>query len=152
VEALQHAERLLTLPVEDTYYLFGFNQVLLDGYKGACLQQFYRRDDPGTHRYLAEAREALERALESDTPVRRKRYYLGDLSKIEARRGEIEAACFYASRSLALPNHVESKSIWQRIVDLRSLLQPYQNEALVKTLEEQIRRQVENNQNKDLPQ
>ncbi len=35
--------------------------------------------------------------------------------------------------------------MWQRIVDLRSLLQPYQNEAPVRLLETQIQAQITGN-------
>ncbi len=142
MQALQLAERSMTLPSDETYYLFGLNQVLLDGYKGVCLQQFYQRHNPETHIYLSEAKEALERALQSNTPARRKRYYLGDLSIIEARRGEIEAACLYATQSLMIPSSIESKSMWQRIVDLRTFLRPYQQETSVQTLETHIRTQM----------
>jgi hypothetical protein len=77
--------------------------------------------------------------------LRRKRYYLGDLSKIEARCGDVEAACFYASQSLTIPSRIESRSIWQRIVDLRSLLHPYRNEAPVQLLETHIQAQITSN-------
>jgi DNA-binding SARP family transcriptional activator len=145
LRALQQAEEALTAPKSETGYLYGLNSVLLDGYKGVCLQRFYQRDAPATYPYIREAKEALERALNSQTPLRRKRYYLGDLSKIEARCGEIEAACFYASQSLTIQSRIESKSMWQRIVDLRSLLQPYQNEAPVRLLETQIQAQMTGN-------
>ena len=145
LQALQRAEHDLTTSDTDTHCLFGLNHVLLDGYRGACLQELYQRDAPITHPYLREAKEALGRAIKSDTPLRRKRYYLGDLSKIEARCGDIEAACFYASQSLTIPSRIESKSMWQRIVDLRSLLRPYQNEAPVRLLETQIQTQIADN-------
>lgn len=149
LQALRRAEEVFTSPNSDTHSLFGLDSVLLDGYKGACLQCFYQHDAPATHIYIREAREALERTIKSNTQLRRKRYYFGDLSKIEARCGEIEAACFYASQSLAIPSRIESKSMWQRIVDLRSLLQPYQNEAPVRLLETQIQAQISGDHGED---
>ncbi len=83
-----------------THYLFSFDSVLLDGYKGTCLQYFYHKSHPNTYSYLSEAKEALSRALAANTPARRKLYYLGDFAQAEARQGEVEASCEYAFKLL----------------------------------------------------
>ncbi len=58
-------------PSSDIAYLFGFNQVLLLGYKGVCLQRFYQEQSPKTHDFLRDAKSALEVALVSKAPLKR---------------------------------------------------------------------------------
>ena len=138
LHALHLAELNYEKPIEEIHYLFGFDEVLLDGYRGVCLQHFYQKQIPNTHSYLKEAKRALERALTSNASQRRKLYYLGDIALVEARQGEVEAACTYATQSIVNMGQVKSKSILRRLADVRQLLQPYEDVSCVKTLDAQI--------------
>jgi transcriptional regulator with XRE-family HTH domain len=127
-------------PPQDISYLFEFNPVLLLGYKGVCLQRFYRKDAPETYPLLREARIALEQALASNAPMKRKLYYLSDLAGVYAREGDVEAACSYVSKTLPLIMQIgtSSKTIRQHLIQARTLLQPYQDTSSVRTLDEQM--------------
>ncbi len=127
-------------PSQDISYLFEFNPVLLLGYKGVCLQQLYQKQQPETYHFLEEAKEALENALLSDAPRKRKLYYLTDLAGVYARQGEVERACFYTTQTIPLMLQIGngSKTIQQHLLQARALLQPYQQSAYVQTLDEQM--------------
>jgi DNA-binding SARP family transcriptional activator len=126
-------------PSPDTAYLFEFNPVLLLGYKGVCLQRFYQEGEPGTHSYLREAKSALEEALASEAPQKRKLYYLIDLASAYARQGEVERACAYVAQSLPTVLRVGgSKTIYKHLFQVRTLLQPYESTASLQALDEQL--------------
>ena len=142
LQSLTHMERAFGMsPSEDISYLFEFNPVLLLGYKGVCLQQLYQRQKPETHYFLQEAREALEQALESDAPTKRKLYYLSDLAGVYARQGDVEKACSYLTQTVPLILRIGScsKTIHQHLLQSRTLLQPYEQSSHVQTLDEQMR-------------
>jgi hypothetical protein len=127
-------------PSQDILYLFEFHPALLLGYKGICLQQLYQREKPETHRFLQEAQASLELALASEAPLKRKLYYLSDLAAIYARKGEIENACSYVSESLPLITQIGngSKTIHQHLLQVRALLQPYEDTLIIQQLDEQM--------------
>ncbi len=127
-------------PSQDTSYLFEFNQVLLLGYKGVCLQQMYQQQKPETHIFLQEAKVSLEQALASEAPAKRKLYYLTDLAGVYAREGEIEKACAYVAQSLPLIMAVGSgsKTVRCHLFQVRTLLQPYGQTSFVQTLDQQM--------------
>ncbi|HEU5382250.1 MAG TPA: hypothetical protein VFV38_43100 [Ktedonobacteraceae bacterium] len=128
------------LPSLDTAYLFEFNPVLLLGYKGVCLQRLYQKQEPKTHSFLREAKEALEQALESEAPLKRKLYYLSDLASVYARQGEVEKACAYVTQSLSTVLQIGdgSKNIHKHLFQVHALLQPYKSVASVQTLDGQL--------------
>ncbi|MGH2479161.1 MAG: bacterial transcriptional activator domain-containing protein, partial [Ktedonobacteraceae bacterium] len=138
LNTLDHS--LDVLPSPDTAYLFEFNSVLLLGYKGICLQRLYQKQEPETHSFLREAKEALERALASEAPLKRKLYYLSDLASVYARQGEVEKACAYVAQSLPTVLQIGggSKTIHQHLFQVRTLLQPYKGSASVQALDEQL--------------
>jgi DNA-binding SARP family transcriptional activator len=139
LNALRRTENSLHAPFsENTYALFKLNLVQFLGYKGVCLQQFYQKHDQTTHSLLQEAREALEQAIGSDALSRRKLTYLSDLAGVYARQGEIEKAYTYACQCITLISKVNSKMARQRLLQIRSLLQPYEDHSLVQDLDEQI--------------
>lgn len=141
LQALSDMERGIgTSPSQDTLYLFEFNPVLLLGYKGVCLQQLYRRQEPATHSLLQEAKETLEQALASEAPLKRKLYYLSDLAGVYARQGEVETACAYVIQSIPLIMHVGSgsKTIRKHLLQVRALLQPNEHTSSVQALDEQM--------------
>jgi len=127
-------------PSQDISYLFEFNPVLLLGYKGVCLQQLYRKHEPQTHPFLQEAKEALEHALASDAPTKRKLYYLSDLAGVYARQGEVETACSYVTQTVPFLMQLGSgsKTIRQHLLQARSLLRPYEHTSFVRALDEQM--------------
>jgi DNA-binding SARP family transcriptional activator len=127
-------------PSHDISYLFEFNPVLLLGYKGVCLQQFYQRQVPATHRLLQEAKESLELALASEAPLKRKLYYLTDLAGVHARQGEVETACSYIIQSIPFITQVGSgsKTIRKHLLQARTLLQPYEQTSFVEALDRQM--------------
>ncbi len=127
------------IPLPDTAYLFEFNPVLLLGYKGVCLQRFYQEGKPGTQSYLREAKSALEAALASEAPPKRKLYYLIDLASAYARHGEVERACAYVAQSLPTVLQVGgSKTIYKHLSQVRALLRPYESTASLQALDEQL--------------
>lgn len=141
LQSLEQVEQAFgTFPPQDISYLFEFSPVLLLGYKGVCLQRFYQKDAPETHPLLWEARMALEQALASDTPMKRKLYYLSDLAGVYAREGDVEAACSYVTKTLPLIMQIgnSSKTIRQHLIQARTLLQPYQDTLPVRSLDEQM--------------
>ncbi len=127
-------------PPQDISYLFEFNPVLLLGYKGVCLQQFYRRQEPATNGFLQEAKESLEQALASEAAIKRKLYYLNDLAGVYARQGEVEIACAYIAQSIPLMMQVGSgsKTIRKHLLQVRTLLQPHEHTSSVQALDGQI--------------
>ena len=128
------------IPSQDISYLFEFNPVLLLGYKGICLQQFYQRQKPATHRLLQEAKTALEQALESEAPQKRKLYYLSDLAGVYARQEEVETACAYVIQCIPLMQQIGSgsKTIYKHLLQVRALLQPNEHTSFVQALDEQM--------------
>jgi DNA-binding SARP family transcriptional activator len=127
-------------PSQDISYLFEFNPVLLLGYKGVCLQQLYRQDEPETYGFLREAKESLELALASEAPLKRKLYYLSDLAGAYARQGEVETACAYVAQSIPLITQIGSgsKTIRKHLLQARLLLQPNEHTSFVRVLDEQM--------------
>ena len=127
-------------PSQDISYLFEFNPALLLGYKGVCLQQFYQKQERATHSFLHEAKEALEQALNSNAPAKRKLYYLSDLAGAYAREGEVERACAFVVQTVPIIMQVGSgsKTIRQHLLQARSLLQPYEQTSSVRSLDEQM--------------
>lgn len=141
LQSLIHMERGFgTSPSQTISYLFEFNPVLLLGYKGVCLQHIYQKQQPETHHFLEEAKEALEQALQSNAPLKRKLYYLTDLAGVYAHQGEVERACYYTSQTISLILQIGngSKTIQQHLLQTRALLHPYQETTHVHTLDEQM--------------
>jgi tetratricopeptide (TPR) repeat protein len=127
-------------PAQTISYLFEFNPVLLLGYKGVCLQHIYLKQQPETRHFLEEAKEALEQALQSNAPLKRKLYYLTDLAAVYARQGEVEKACYYTSQCIPLILQIGngSKTIQQHLLQTRALLHPYHETPYVQSLDEQM--------------
>ncbi len=141
LQALRAMERAIgESPSQDISYLFEFNSALLLGYKGVCLQQFYQKQERATHHFLRESKEALEQALTSNAPTKRKLYYLSDLAGAYAREGEVERACSYVVQTVPIILQVGSgsKTIRQHLLQARSLLQPYEETSSVRSLDEQM--------------
>jgi len=141
LQALRAMERAIgESPSQDISHLFEFNPALLLGYKGVCLQQFYRKQERTTHPFLCESKEALELALTSNAPTKRKLYYLSDLAGAYAREGEVERACSYVVQTVPIIMQVGngSKTIRQHLLQARSLLQPYEQTSSVRSLDEQM--------------
>jgi len=141
LQALRAMERAIgESPSQEISYLFEFNPALLLGYKGVCLQQFYQKHERATRSFLREAKEALEQALNSNAPTKRKLYYLSDLAEAYAREGEVEKACSYVAQTVPIIMQVGSgsKTIRQHLLQARSLLQPYEQTSYVRSLDEQM--------------
>jgi DNA-binding SARP family transcriptional activator len=141
LQALRTMERAIgESPSQEISYLFEFNPALLLGYKGVCLQQFYRKQERATHFFLHESKEALELALSSNAPTKRKLYYLSDLAGAYAREGEVERACAFVGQTVPIIMQVGSgsKTIRQHLLEARSLLQPYEETSSVRSLDEQM--------------
>ncbi|MBX5459322.1 MAG: hypothetical protein IRZ31_20710 [Thermogemmatispora sp.] len=124
----------------DLAFLIEFQPGLLLGYKGVCLQLLYQRQQSTTNGFLREAQEALEQALTTPSPPRRKLYYLSDLASAYARQGEIEQACTFVSRCLALLTELGEQSLTaqKHLLQVQELLQPYHDVPSVKALNEQL--------------
>ncbi|HEU5384076.1 MAG TPA: bacterial transcriptional activator domain-containing protein [Ktedonobacteraceae bacterium] len=128
------------VPSQEITYLFEFNPNLLLGYKGVCLQQFYRRQEPATYGFLHEAKEALEQALVQEAPLKRHLYYGSDLACVYARQGEVEKACMSLLQIFPLMTQLGdgTKTLRKHVFQARSLLQPYKETLSVQALDEQI--------------
>src|SRR5260221_13191596 len=112
LQALRAMERAIgESPSQEISYLFEFNPALLLGYKGVCLQQFYQKHERAKRSFLREANEALEQALNSNAPTKRKLYYLSDLAEAYAREGEVEKACSYIAQTFPIIMQIEIRSI-----------------------------------------
>ena len=92
------------------------------------------------HPFLHESKEALELALSSNAPTKRKLYYLSDLAGAYAREGEVERACAFVGQTvpIIMQDGSGSKTIRQHLLQARSLLQPYEETSSVRSLDEQI--------------
>ncbi|WP_052889451.1 AfsR/SARP family transcriptional regulator [Thermogemmatispora carboxidivorans] len=125
----------------DLAFLVEFQPGLLLGYKGVCLQLLYQRQQLATLGLLREAQGALEQALTTTPPPRRKLYYLSDLASAYARQGEIEHACTYVTQCLALLAQLgeQPRAAQKHLFQVQELLQPYQDVAAVRALKEQLR-------------
>lgn len=138
--ALQQAENKLTPQnTLEAHAFFNLNITQFQGYRGVCLQQFYQKQNPSTYPLLQEAQSALEQAVASDEPGRRKITYLGDLSLVYARQHNIEQACFYASQCIEFNSGINMNIAQHRLIQIAHFLQPYQKEACVQALHEQAR-------------
>lgn len=136
--ALKQAEGLIDQEPSAEQYLFNLNPVQLLGYKGACFQRLYRRDDPGTKSFLRDAQEALQHAIASPTSMRRQVTFLHDLAGTYARSGEIEAACAIIERSFPFLTELGEKTAQKRLEAVRGLLSEASDTPVVQALDEQI--------------
>jgi hypothetical protein len=138
LRAMDHESE--AVPHSDLSSLFEWNTTLLLGYKGVCLQHLYQRNDVSTAPFLQSAREALELALQSEVPLKRKLYYLTDLASVYARQGAIEPACSYLAQSIPLLQQVGSgaETVRKHLLQARTLLLPYKQVLLVQEIDAQF--------------
>ena len=110
----------------------------MNGYRGICLQQFYRPDAPDTYPLLEAARQALEEALsQPNVVVIQKAFRVADMAQIHARKGEVESACDCAKQIITIAS--TKAPIRQRLWIVRTLLEPYADVVAVKNLDREIR-------------
>jgi tetratricopeptide (TPR) repeat protein len=122
--ALKHAQ-----PGESSYARFSYPTLL--GYKGICYIRL---------KQLHVAEKVLCEALTIIEPdrIRHKSIILVDLARTYMQQGEIEEACQYASQALVIILQVKSARVFQRVLNFRHMLQPWQRTMVVKHLDEEI--------------
>ena len=120
-----------TLTSQTDMYATGFDISRQLGYEGACFVRLHRPE---------RAVSALQKALDvtSPTAMRRSATLYADMSKAYVQLGNVEQACLFAQRALAITTHVKSLSTLQRLVSVRSELEPWRENAEVKKLNEQF--------------
>ncbi len=139
--ALDEAERIgnQQSPHEDSYWI-NFDQSLLAGYKGTCLQQLYRPQDPQTNHFVVDARQVLTDALSQLHPtlMRRQPIYLADIAGTFVRQREVEEACSQAIKALAITAQIKSQPVLQRVLTIRSQLEPWKDTQHVNNLDRHL--------------
>jgi tetratricopeptide (TPR) repeat protein len=132
LEALKRADKLGGSGTGDWYFIHLFDSASLNGYRGACLQQFDQSD------LLEEARQALEEVLsQPDTGVLRAAFCMADMAQVCAREGKVESACGYARQVMSIAE--TNASLRQSLLAVRILLEPYADVEAVRDLEMQMR-------------
>jgi tetratricopeptide (TPR) repeat protein/transcriptional regulator with XRE-family HTH domain len=138
LKALKCAVELAGYGPGDWYFIHRFNLARLNGYRGLCLQQLYRPDDPDTHPLLEEARQVLKEALSLPNVVALQRAFcIVDMAQIHAREGEVESACEYVKQIISIAD--TSAPLRQRLVIVRIHLKPYADVASMRDLDIQMR-------------
>jgi transcriptional regulator with XRE-family HTH domain len=138
LQALRGAMGLGQYGHGDRYYIHQFDPACLNGYQGICLQQFYRPSAPDTYPLLAEAKQALEVALAQPNiaPLQRA-FYVTNMAHVRAREGEVESACDHAKQIIDIAD--TDIPLLQRLLAVRTHLEPYADVAAVKDLDRDIR-------------
>jgi len=138
MEALRCADNLGEYGYGDRYYIHGFDQSRLNGFRGICLQQFYQRDNPDTDPLLEDARQALKEASAQMNVDRRQRACLMvDMAQVYAREGEVESACNSARQIIDMAR--TDTPLQKRLLMVRTLLEPYKDVQVVKELDMQLK-------------
>jgi DNA-binding XRE family transcriptional regulator len=138
LEALKRAANVGGYGHGDWYYLHGFDDSRLDGFRGICLQQFYQRDDSNTYPLLEESRQALQEASsQQNVSVRQRAFLIVDMAQVHAREGEVEAACNSAKQILDIA--AADTLVLQRLLMVHKQLEPYADVSVVQELNREIR-------------
>lgn len=124
---------------EESYWL-RFDRSRLVGYQGACYKRLYNPELPQTSSFLSKAQLSLTEALEQLTPARiqRRPTLLIDLASTFTQQMDIEAACEHAQQALTILDQTKSQMAVQRLLKLRSDLDPWKETAHVRNLDMQI--------------
>lgn len=124
---------------KDKDYRIHFDRSLLEGYKGTCFLRLSTFDH-ADNQLLEKARCALIEALAllNPTMVRRQSTYLVDLAGVYAQAGEVELASKHAIEALTLTTTMKSGVVLQRLLTLRTSLDPWKGTRYIRDLDEQI--------------
>lgn len=131
--ALDQAKTLITQHgLGDDLYATGLNPSRLAGYKGVG---FVRLHQPET------ALPAVQQALDLLPPsaIRRQSTLLADMATAHVQQGVIEHACELAVQAVALTVETRSRSVLQRLRQLRHDLESWSTTAAVRGFDEQMR-------------
>ncbi len=132
-EALDTAEDLTSnRTFGEDLYATGFNQSRLLGYKGACFSHLGKTDLA-----LSSLQQALGLLDPSDR--RRQSMFFADIGIVLAKQGDVKGAYNFACKALAITSQTLSLSVLERIDTLRSTLEPWKDNGLVKALDQQVR-------------
>ncbi len=125
---------------EQDHYLTSFDRLQLAGYKGVCFLQLSHPENTQRVSLLTSAQRTLNQALTETEPVifRLRPTLLSDLAGVFIQQGEISEACNHAIQALTT-DPVKSQMVVQRVVTLRSQLEPWKRTPYVKNLDEHIR-------------
>jgi DNA-binding SARP family transcriptional activator len=125
----------------DYHHIHQFDEADLHWYEGISLQQFDQPSDPDSHALLEEAEQALQKALSQLGAVSLQRaFYTVDMAQLQARKGEVEAACKAAREVVGVAD--TSASVRHKLVTVRTLLDPYADVQAVKDLDRDMGRLV----------
>jgi hypothetical protein len=138
---LNDAERLLrdSHDGENMCWL-RFDRSRLAGYQGICFRHLYRPENPQTTSFLMHAQTALLDALTCLSPalIQRRPALLIDLAGTYTRQGEIEEACERAVQAMEIIVCTRSRTVIQRLLQLRQDLEPWRHTIHVKKVDEQL--------------
>ncbi len=125
---------------EQDHYWTSFDRLQLAGYKGVCFLRLSHPENTQRASLLTHAQRTLNQALTETEPVlfRLRPTLLSDLAGICIQQGEISEACNHAIQALTI-DPVKSQMVVQRVMTLRSELEPWKSTQYVKNLDEHIR-------------
>jgi DNA-binding SARP family transcriptional activator len=130
--ALTVARRLAEHPsLGEDRYATGFNPSRLAGYEGACFVRLRQPD-----RALPALQQAL--ALLDSQAIRRQSTLFTDLGIAHAQLGNVQYACTFAIRALAITTQTKSLSVLERVRQVRNELEAWKDIEEVKDLERQL--------------
>jgi tetratricopeptide (TPR) repeat protein len=138
IQALEQASGPDGYGPSDWYHIHHFDLSRVNGYRGICLQHFYRPDAPDTYSQIEDAKQALEEALsQPNVSVLRRAFLVVDMGQIHARKGDVESACGYARQIIGMAD--TNIPLRQRLLMVRTHLQSYADVQAVKDLDAEIR-------------
>jgi DNA-binding XRE family transcriptional regulator len=130
-KALESSAHFLSLAqqAEPPLPRFGYSTLL--GYQGICAIRLKQPQN---------AQEALHESMRIMDPqrIRHKAIVLIDLATTYLLQNEIEEACHNASQALMLITEIKSSRVFQRMLSLRTQMEPWETTKAVKHLDEQI--------------
>ncbi len=129
LQALEIGEQGLQHNSDDDYYTVAFSPAVFSGFKAMSLFKLGR---------LEEAQLEFERSLTRQLSSYRKSHKLVDLAVVEVAGGKIEQAAARISHAIDLALEVHSPLLNAHIVKARKQLLPYDDNATVRQLNEQI--------------
>jgi tetratricopeptide (TPR) repeat protein len=121
------------------FYLHGFTQVALGGFRGRCYQLLYDPEKAETVALLEKAKGALEQSLHKfSVSERQKMLYRADLASIYAIQGQIEMACALTRQNILLVNQTTPQNVFQRFTEMKHRLQPWKETSYVRDLDDAL--------------
>lgn len=122
--------------LRESYWIY-FDPSLLAGYQGASLLKL---SNQGHHHLIQTAQTALHQALDLLDPSMKRRQptLLIDLAGTYVHQKQIEHACACALQATDLAAHLHSPVVLQRLLSLRTTLEPWKDTSAVQELDQSL--------------